>query len=324
MDKIFFKRRFILLVILLIAQPILTNNNNNERLENKITYNYEDNPNFYKNYLSNLKNQQDILEKINSLVLKKKEEIGDILNKLSHLESEKTNKTTNSNLNNSSNNNPQLNIKQNNEEIFSSYCNNKKECLNIIDVEDYFLMNMGHQKLSDPLSKGNYKNSIIQNDVFKVRGIFDILKKNYNTDYFDDDKPEYIVDFLVMDFKDLITKNPTVFSDLVFKRNSPFIMNQLIFIIVLTNKSLNIFDFKYNLIENLNLNLESNIIKSDFSYLKEDNSILIFTQSFNLFSITLEFDLLSIANKLNIIENFNNKGETLKVKFLNLIFTFID
>ncbi len=323
MKIILLKRRIAIFLVLILIENILTNNINIDNKEKPSKENIlinDDYQTLYINYTSHLKIQQEILGKINSLVLKKSNEIGDIIKNISNLQSERLNKTSILKSYESSNDHLYFKIKESIQENYSSHCNQRRECLNIIDIEDYFIMNIEKDYRSTNNSQLNMKSSIIQNDIFKIQGLFDVIDRKQEKEKIDSTEPEFIIDFLVIDFKNLITRNPTLFSNLIFKRHSSKGIDHLILILVLTNKSLNIFDYNYNLLENSDLNLKSNILKSDLSFFEEDNSLIYITQNFDINYFTVDFDLIALAHKLNIIDRVNNKGEILKVEFRNLFY----
>lgn len=296
----------------------------------------------FKNLSMNLNKQNEILDKLNKMLVNQLNEVNKLSNSIkefnqnfSNSKAESFGNSNNSSILNAGNSNADMVNNNNNilQKFSSNFCNpNTNECISIIDIQDnflYYLLNKPKEKL------------FVSNNIFKVIDSFDILDQQLSTEDSTDSfvnnasknknesniqEQENIVDYTLIDFKNLIGKNPTLFANLVYKTNNQdtaaqdkkkkkAILNYLTFQLVITNKAILIYDVNSNLVENYNLGLKSDIIKADLSYFDEDNSIILMTQSLDVYYITLDLDLVTLAYRLNLIESYKIKGEKLTVNF---------
>ena len=273
-----------------------------EIINNKTSYELE-----IKNNLNqNIQDQKIILEKIKNLIKNQENKIDSIKTKIN--ESLFYNNTSHKSFINKT----QENISEEKKQLKkfnSNFCNLfTKECINIIDIEDNFFNHI------NPLKKTT-DNLLIQNDVFNVINIFDILNNTYNKNF---TEAEHIVDFLTINMNYLISRNPALFTNLNFKnnkKNSNNIHDSTLFILVFTNKSILILNNNYKIIEIFPLVMKSSIIKADLSFFEDDTSIILITEDSDVISLIVELDIISLAFNLNLIESKNNSGQLLNVKF---------
>ncbi len=318
-NQVLFQRKLII-IILIFIRFLLTNNeiihfgnkNNNNNKDNLFIEEILKN---YDNITSNIQNQGAILDKINFLLNSKKNDINTIKEKFEKMKSKNIN-TLNDLVKNSTQLKLNESTKQNFDHNYSLFCNDAKECTNIIDIHDNLLIN------SDNLNFGN-NGILIQNDIFKVRGMIDILDIdiNENIDLFKKEKAEHLIDFKMLDLKNFISKNLYLFSNLVF--NNKNLKNHLFIFLIITNKSIKILDNNFGYVEKYNFGFKSDIVKADFSFYDEDNSIILITKDFEFIGISLEISLVSLALKINLIEKFDNQKEKLNVIIFNYQLKYI-
>jgi len=315
----FLKFEFLILVYFIVSMFRIKSDSysKNKQSLNDLKHNNSD-IQLYKNLSSNYKDQEEILIKIETRLKNKIIEVDNLQKQIKQLQSSNIEKNQISLYNKFTNNN-----KRNNTEIlletnFSYKCNKRNECVNIIDIDDFFLINTGNKNFNnfEPKRK-NEKIIIFQNDVFQIKGIFDIFFSTNINNKIEDFRDENIIDFHFIDVKSFITKYPQIFSDYVFKFNNHNIMNQLYIILILTNQSIKIIDKDFNLIEIYSFDYINPIIKADFSYFDEDDSIILISQDFIIYEISLKFEINSLFYKLKLIEEFSKNGEKLNVIFLD-------